>query len=201
MKKHELKTLSIVALFQVFCVFVFIEFLSFHELRVEYDGIFFEDPAFIYLPISDVSFPIFLITYGAVVTYLLLNRKKEHFLSRLLLSYAFIVLFRIITMSSLPLREPDTLVYLEDPFLNNLIYPGDIVRDLFFSGHTALLFAIFLQSGKKWYFLVLTIILAILLLIQRVHFSIDVIAAIPFAWLAVFFANTAIAKWSYKEKK
>lgn len=92
----------------------------------------------------------------------------------------------MVTLSLIPLREPLDLIFLEDPFMNDLIYPRRIVRDLFFSGHTALIFSMFLLSGKKLVFLILTIIVGVSLMIQRVHFSIDVFAAIPFAYLAVF---------------
>jgi membrane-associated phospholipid phosphatase len=104
-----------------------------------------------------------------------------------------ILLFRILTLSLVPLREPLDLIFLEDPFLNDLIYPGRIVRDLFFSGHTALIFSMFLLSGKKLIFLILTIIVGFSLMIQRVHFSIDVFAAIPFAYLAVFIVKNILS--------
>jgi membrane-associated phospholipid phosphatase len=64
------------------------------------------------------------------------------------------------------------------------------VADLFFSGHTALVFAIYLLSGKKWPFLLLSIVIGTLLVMQRVHYSIDVIAAFPFAWCAV-----SLSRW------
>jgi membrane-associated phospholipid phosphatase len=96
----------------------------------------------------------------------------------------------------LPLREPETLVFLKDPVLNELIYPGEIITDLFFSGHTALVFMLFILSGYRWYFLLLTLLMGVFLMIQRIHYSIDVLAALPFAWLAVWLSGKFLERIS-----
>jgi membrane-associated phospholipid phosphatase len=88
----------------------------------------------------------------------------------------------MMTMTLLPLEEPTDLVSLTDPVLYGVIFSNEITADLFFSGHTAFVFTIFFLSKKKIY-LVLGSILGILLMVQRVHFSIDILAAIPFSYL------------------
>ena len=110
-------------------------------------------------------------------------------------SYALLLLFRIVTLSILPLKEPEMLVYLEDPFLNNLIYPGNIDADLFFSGHTGLVFILFFLT-RKIIFIALGVILGFLLMIQRVHYSIDIIAAVPFAYVIVKSVEFGMVKLS-----
>ena len=170
----------------ILCASFFVTFLRFHEDRVELGGWRFEDPLFSYLPRQNLSFLIFFCTYSSLILYFALCFKQPNFIIKLLLTYSVILLFRMVTLSIVPLREPLDLIFLEDPFLNDLIYPGRIVRDLFFSGHTALIFSMYLLSGKKIIFLGLTVIVGFSLMIQRVHFSIDVFAAIPFAYLAVF---------------
>ncbi|MFN5912416.1 MAG: hypothetical protein ACK45H_13835, partial [Bacteroidota bacterium] len=171
---------------------LFIPFLAFHEKRANELAWEIADPIAELLPASDVSLPIFSITYGAILLYLISAFRKEYFIPRLMLSYAIILLLRMLTLTILPLKAPDSYVYLQDPFLNNLIYPGHIRNDLFFSGHTALVFAIFLLSGRKWIFLLLTIFTGILVMVQRVHYSFDVLAAIPFAWLSTYLAGRII---------
>lgn len=170
----------------ILCASLFVTFLRFHEDRVEIIGWRFEDPLFPFLPRQNLSLLIFTCTYSSLILYFALCFKQSHFIIKLLLTYSVILVFRMVTLSLIPLREPLDLIFLEDPFMNDLIYPGRIVRDLFFSGHTALIFSMFLLSGKKLVFLILTIIVGVSLMIQRVHFSIDVFAAIPFAYLAVF---------------
>ncbi|MFC2136330.1 phosphatase PAP2-related protein, partial [Bacteroidota bacterium] len=58
---------------------------------------------------------------------------------------------------------------------------GEIyIKDLFFSGHTSTMFLLFLTAGSKnlrMVFLLLTILVAFCVIIQHVHYSIDVIAA------------------------
>ncbi len=161
-------------------------FLPIHEARVDKLLWYFDDPAFMFLPAKDVSIPIFTITYGSIITYVILNRKKKYFASKMAFSYGLLLIFRTLTLTILPLKEPETIVYLEDPFLNYFIYSGTIDSDLFFSGHTALICLIFFLTHKwKWIFALLGIVMGILLMIQRVHYSIDILAALPFAFLAV----------------
>lgn len=92
-------------------------------------------------------------------------------------------------MTLLPLAEPENLVFLEDPFLNELIYSGEITTDLFFSGHVGLVFLAAFLSEKRWYYMVLGSMLAVLLLVQHIHYSIDVLAAVPIAYLISIFVK------------
>lgn len=188
------KKLFIVSLlFLLVCAVMFSLFLPIHEARV--DGLlwYFDDPAFWILPTKNVSIPIFTITYGSIITYVILNRKEKFFVSKMAFSYGLLLIFRTLTLTILPLKEPETIVYLEDPFLNYFIYEGTIDSDLFFSGHTALVCLIFFQTHKwKWLFAILGVVLGILLMIQRVHYSIDILAALPFAFLTVKIVDFAI---------
>jgi len=173
-------------LFLLVCAVLFSLFLPFHEARVDKLMWYFDDPAFEVLPAHDVSIPIFSITYGAIIAYVVLNRKEPYFLSRMAFSYGLLLIMRTLTLVLLPLKEPETIVYLEDPFLNTFIYQGTIDSDLFFSGHTALVCLLFFQTRKwRWFFGLLGVTLGILLMIQRVHYSIDILAALPFAYLTV----------------
>lgn len=180
----ENKLLIFSMIFLAACAGLFSLFLPIHEARVDTLNWYFDDPAFWYLPVKDVSIPIFLITYGGLISYFILNRNTRYFASRLAFSYGVLLMFRTLTLVLLPLKEPETIVYLEDPFLNNFIYHGAIDADLFFSGHTALICLFFFLTDRwKWYFGLLGVILGVLLMIQRVHYSIDILGALPFAYL------------------
>ena len=108
------------------------------------------------------------------------------------------MIFRIVTLTILPFKEPSSLIYLEDPFLNTLIYPGNIDADLFFSGHTALIFMMFYLTKNK-VFVLSGSILGLLLIVQRVHYSIDVIAAIPFAYIIVRITEYLTSRYVIKD--
>jgi len=84
---------------------------------------------------------------------------------------------------------------LKDPF-GSILYPSRfITRDLFYSGHTAFLFQFFLCSTKKvdryiTFFAAITI--GFLLLIQHVHYTIDVALAPAFAFACYWLSKRVI---------
>jgi len=172
---------------------LFNAFLAEHEKFAALDGIAFDDPIMNALPLVNVSVFIFSITYGSILLYIFLERKKAFFVERAMVAYAGVLILRIGTISLLPLRPPEDLIFLQDPFLNELIYPGRIVCDLFFSGHVGLLMIFFFLS-KKWIFAALAFVLGLLLMAQRVHYSIDVLAAVPFTFLIVLSVEKLLFK-------
>ena len=97
-------------------------------------------------------------------------------------SYGLMVIFRTIAMYLTPLEAPGTLLVLDDPFVQ-LFGKGDVLtKDLFFSGHTGTLFLLFLLAENKTLkilFLISTIMVGSAVLLQHVHYSIDVFVA-PF---------------------
>lgn len=160
-------------------------FFVLQQARIQEVGIPFDDPLFKILPSYDVSVPIFSITYGSILLFLATNFRQIEKIAMFGFAAGLLQLFRILTLFLVPLDVPQDLVPLNDPFLNELIYPGDITADLFFSGHTATIFILYFIT-KRWWFLVLGIGLMFLLMIQRVHYSIDVLTAIPFAFVCVW---------------
>lgn len=109
--------------------------------------------------------------------------------------YTLLSILRIITISLVPLNPPQGLIPLIDP-LTNIFYGGKFIsKDLFYSGHTATLFLMSLclqKQSEKILALIASIAVAVMVLIQHVHYSIDVLAAFPFAYL-VFLAGKKIA--------
>lgn len=87
-----------------------------------------------------------------------------------------------------PLEAPVTLIPLNDPFVQ-LFGNGNVLRnDLFFSGHTATLFLLYLVTSNKkikMTFLVFTVLVGIAVILQHVHYTIDVATA-PFFSYASF---------------
>jgi hypothetical protein len=103
-------------------------------------------------------------------------------------AYLIITVMRFITLLITPLDAPQTLVVLHDPFIDKLIYQQPITKDLFFSGHTGLmaLFAFLFRKDLiwKWIYISGTFTIGALLLLQHAHYTLDVIAAPFFAWIA-----------------
>jgi Ca2+/Na+ antiporter len=81
-----------------------------------------------------------------------------------------------------PLEVPKGTIPLVDPIANPK--DGVLMRDLFFSGHTATTFVAFLvcrRQHMRWKLLLgfIAFVTAIMVLIQKTHYSIDVLSA-PF---------------------
>jgi membrane-associated phospholipid phosphatase len=88
-------------------------------------------------------------------------------------------------MYLLPLEPPAKMIILNDPFVEFFGTGQTLTKDLFFSGHTATLFILFLVSEKKVYktiFLISTVAVAVAVLLQHVHYTIDVFAAVFFTY-------------------
>ncbi len=159
-------------------LFSLTKFLNFVESR---DGFSFTDPILSLFHPLDLTWLTFILIYGCLITaifYLIRNPEKLVFAVQL---YILMVIVRIISMWLLPLNPPENMILLKDPFVELFGTGETLTKDLFFSGHTATLFILFLtaENGKlKKFFLVSTIIVAICVLLQHVHYSIDVFAAI-----------------------
>jgi len=99
-------------------------------------------------------------------------------------------LTRVTTISLIPLEPPIGHIPLIDP-LTSITYGGSnihITKDLFFSGHTSNLFMFFLCLQKKrdkQFALLATIIVGFLVLVQHVHYSVDVAGAFLFTYPVV----------------
>jgi hypothetical protein len=96
-----------------------------------------------------------------------------------------------------PLNPPNGIIIISDP-LTNLFYGQHIVtKDLFFSGHTSIivLATLCLENKKdKFIGIIATIIVASLLLVQHIHYTLDVIAAPIFAYLLFRLAKFVLQK-------
>ena len=147
------------------------------------------DPLLALLPVHDVSAPTFALIYGSVAATLVFLAPRPRLLLRALWAYLLLQLLRMITLTLLPLDPPAALVVLHDPVMDHLFAATrhPVVRDLFFSGHTATAALLALAvRGRRWRraLALLTVAVGALVLVQRVHYSYDVLAAPFFAWLA-----------------
>ena len=103
--------------------------------------------------------------------------------------YLLITLLRMTTMYVFTLDPPNGIIPLHDPIVDVIAYGGTVFnKDLFFSGHVASLTLFVLLEERPFFRKILffnTLIVAGLLLLQRVHYTIDVIVA-PLMVMGVF---------------
>lgn len=154
-------------------------FLSVNE---HFPGFIFNDPFLNLFSAVDVTWLIFgLIYIGLIIAVGVLAFHPQQLIIALQ-SYTLIAAIRLITIFFLPLDAPPGIIPLKDPFVEFFGSGNILLRDLFFSGHTATMFLFFLTSpGKKLktIFLICTVLIAICVLAQHVHYTIDVVIA-PF---------------------
>jgi membrane-associated phospholipid phosphatase len=165
--------------FLVFCIKYITESLAIIDLQ---SGTLLYDPIHALLPVAiDWSNIIFFLTYSSVSIVLIdVIRKSPMQVLRLGFAIGLMKLLRSFSMFLIPLEPPVGIVALQDPLVS-FITPNHVIalRDLFFSGHCATMMILLLVAisplVKKWMQIII-IIVPILILQQRVHYTVDVLA-------------------------
>lgn len=163
-------------------LFIFPNFLAYVEGR---QGVTLADPVLELFNPIDFTWLTFGLIYISLIVAIFSFAAKPEILLLALQSYSLLVIFRILVMYSAPLDAPEGLILLNDPFVQFFGSGEVFTKDLFFSGHTATLFLLFLISDKKHLkiiFLISTVLVGIAVLLQHVHYTIDVLAAPFFAY-------------------
>jgi hypothetical protein len=160
-------------------------FFSYIEKR---DGIQFNDRLLKLIPPIDVSGLTFILIWSMNLFICFRSAQDPDIFIVMLCSLVFLCISRMITISLIPLNPPIGLIPLKDP-ISSLFYGGSevfITKDLFYSGHTSTQFLIFLclkKRNDKIAAFCATIIVGILVLVQHVHYTIDVLAAFVFTYV------------------
>ncbi len=155
------------------------------------------DPILSALPPHNVSVPLFIVIWAIGGLSIFRAAQTPQMFLTFTWAFIFLSLFRILTITLIPLDPPTGLIPLIDP-LSNFFY-GDkfVTKDLFFSGHTSTVFLLFLTiPGKadKKLALIATFIVGFLLLVQHVHYTLDVLGGFLFAWISYWLATRIILR-------
>jgi PAP2 superfamily C-terminal len=184
-QERRFRNKTIIALLLIAIILTLLPtFFAFIEKR---EGMVLQDYVLDAIPAMDVSIPTFIIIWSVVL--LVFYRIYQNPRLFLLIAYGFILmcLARILTISLLPLNPPTGIISLQDP-IANIAYGGNgifITKDLFYSGHTGNMFLFFLCLEAKWdkiIALTASFLIGLLVLIQHIHYSIDVFAAFIFTY-------------------
>lgn len=157
-------------------------FLNFIERR---NGVILNDPVLNLFDPVDLTWLTFGLIYVSLIAAIIFFSKKPQLLLVAFQSYFLMIILRMIAMHLVSLNPPEKMIPLNDPLVEFFGTGQLLTKDLFFSGHTATLFLLFLLAdlkSLKIFFLISTITLAISVLLQHVHYSIDVLAAPFFAY-------------------
>lgn len=142
------------------------------------------------LSATDLSLTIFIVMDTLlIISIVALLTKPDYFLV-VLQAYVLLTLVRFVTILLVPLEAPEGIIVLHDPITDRFFYQGAVItKDLFFSGHASILMLMAFGMPFPRFKIILFIgatAVGIMLLIQHAHYTIDVLAAPVFAWLAIF---------------
>jgi hypothetical protein len=169
---------TLVALFTV--LQVIIRVMDFMETQ---PGARIDDPILALLPPTDMTWPLTFLIYSNLMLLLWGNRNHPKELLMAMQTYSLMIFARTVTLYTFPLEAPEGIIPLADPLVQwKSEYSIVHTKDLFFSGHTATVFMCFLTTVSRWmrvWFLIATVLVGFFVLLQHVHYTIDVLAA-PF---------------------
>jgi hypothetical protein len=132
------------------------------------------------VPAANVSWAIFTIIWGWGLYTLWRGIETPMIYITYMWTFIFVIMLRVAAIALIPLDPPVGLVELKDPLTGVFYGQSTITKDLFFSGHTSILFLTVLCLEKKWEKIIAgcaTFIVACLLIVQHVHYTIDILAA------------------------
>lgn len=152
------------------------------ELR---KGVVLPDPILSSFHPFNLTWPIFILLWGTVILTLVHLSFHPRSFVLALQAMGILLILRTIALGLMPLEPMKSIIPLQDPIVIRLGTGRLIIKDLFFSGHTATMFMCGLASRRaSWrvFCFVGTFAVALGVVLQHVHYSADVYAAPFFAY-------------------
>jgi hypothetical protein len=173
-KRQKMITGSVIMLFVVLLLPFFFSYIEKRK------GVLINDWLLAQIQPSNVSVIIFTIIWGLILLIVIRAISSPSIYITFCWTYVFVCTARVISISLVPLAPPVGFIPLTDPLTSVFYGHAVITKDLFFSGHVSTLTLIALCLKRKtdkviaW---VAVITVAFLLLVQHIHYTIDVLAA------------------------
>jgi hypothetical protein len=183
-EEKSFRNKSIIGIIVLIVIFSFFPF--FFEIIEKRNGFVLNDPLLALLPAYNLSIPIFAVIWSMSIFIVIRCFQDPDFFILLMWSFILLCLSRIVSISLVALNAPEGIVTLKDPIVSIFYGKRYITKDLFFSGHTSTQFLFFLCLRKrtdKIIALIASVAIGVMVLIQHVHYTIDVVAAPLFAFL------------------
>jgi hypothetical protein len=175
--------------------FFFPYFFDYIEAR---NGNPLNDPVLNNLPPKDLSWMVFLCLYSGILIGIFCNAGRPRNLLIAMETYFLVTLLRIFTILIVPLNPPAGYIELQEPFVALFTNDGRIIsKDLFFSGHLSTILSLYFSVQQRQFkniILVLSIMVGSLLLIQHVHYTIDVVVSPIATFFCFVMANKIFTK-------
>ena len=170
------------------------------------NGITLQDPLLHFYRAINLTWLTFSLIYLSIILILSSLFQFPNRLVFVIQCYSLLLLVRMVMMFLMPLNPPQGMILLNDPFVQFFGTGQILTKDLFFSGHTATIFLFYLVSENKnfrTFFLLATVLVGAAVLLQHVHYAIDVVSAPFFSYLSyrlVYLMQTGKLKVSLIEE-
>lgn len=165
-------------------------FFDFVEAR---KGAYINDYILNILPSYNVSWIVFFFLYSGIFFGIYYHLSHPKTILVIFQTYIIVSLVRICTITLLPLEPPDGYIPLREPFVQLFTSGGRIIsKDLFFSGHMSTILSLYFASHRRFvktFLLFCSCMVGVMVLIQHVHYTIDVIFAIPATYIIYRFTK------------
>ncbi len=179
---HKKQQIVIGTVIMLIVVFIMPHFFNLIEQR---KGIVLNDWLLAIIAPRNVSIVIFALIWAMILLIIVRAIRDPSIYITYCWAYAFVCIARLTSISFVPLDPPLGLIRLTDPLTGVFYGNSNITKDLFFSGHTATLTLIFLclkSRNDRIIAFTATVAVAFLLLVQHIHYTIDVLTAPIFAY-------------------
>ena len=181
-KDFRYKAFSAILLMSVIlsCFPVFFQYIENRK------GAVLNDPVLQWIPVHDVYLFLFILVWSCALLILIAAVRSPSVFLTFLLAYILLSLTRMASIFLFPLEPPAGIISLVDPLTNHFYGARFVTRDLFFSGHVSTGFLMYLchrEKFSKYYTLISCCIVSILVLVQHIHYSVDVLFAFPIAYV------------------
>ncbi len=177
---------------------IFSRFFDFVESR---QGSFLNDFILAMLPAYNVSWIVFFFLYSGIIFGIYYHLHQPKIILIIFQTYVLVTLLRICTITLIPLEPPAGYIPLREPFVQLFTSGGKIIsKDLFFSGHMSTILSLFYASRRKYvrtFLLYCSLMVGVMVLIQHVHYTIDVIVAVPATYIIYIFCKKFLGGHTY----
>lgn len=155
-------------------------------------GIVLNDRLLAMVPPHNVSILIFIIIWGTGALTVIRAVYKPEIYIHYVWTLIFVCIARMICITIVALNPPIGLIPLADPLTGVFYGEASITKDLFFSGHIASVTIVFLcleKRNDKIIAFIAIFVTAILLVVQHIHYTIDIVASPVITYLCYRFAK------------
>jgi hypothetical protein len=177
-KEQKFKQLTLIGI--VFFIITLLALPFFFNYIQQREGSQINDFLLNQITPRNVSNWVFSIIWSMAVLTLIRCIQQPSVFLMFLWGFILLSFSRMISIIAVPLNPPNNLLELIDPISNTFYGSKFVTKDLFYSGHTATQFLMFLCLKNKWdklATLISTFLIGALVLVQHIHYTIDVLAA------------------------